>query len=81
MKDLTKRLKENCIKIDLINEIDTKANIINYYENISFLELLRIYNQYNGLKCYKDEESEEFKVSYSVNFLELEDILNNEITN
>lgn len=76
MKALVKRLKKECIQIDLVNEVDTKDNIIKYYENISFVKLLHIYNQYNGLKCYKEEELEDFKKSYSVDFLELEVILN-----
>ena len=76
MKSLVKRLKKECIQIDLVNEVDTKDNITKYYENISFVKLLNIYNQYNGLKCYKEEEFEDFKKSYSVDFLELEFILN-----
>lgn len=75
MKALVKRLKKECIEIDLVNEIDTKENIVEYYKNISLVKLLHIYNQYNGLKCYKEEESEDFKRSYSVDFLELEFIL------
>lgn len=76
MKALVKRLKKECIQIDLVNEVDTKDNIIKYYENISFVKLLHIYNQYNGLKCYKEQELKDFKKSYSVDFLELEVILN-----
>jgi len=76
MKKLETRLKKNCIKIDLINEVDTKENIIKYYENIPFVKLLHIYNQYNGLKDYKKEEKQDFKRSYSVDFLQLEVILN-----
>ena len=81
MKELVQRLKDSCIKIELTNEVDTKENITNYYKNISFLKLLHIYNQYNGLKCYKEEELKDFKQSYSVDFLELEEILNNELIN
>tara|TARA_R110000796_G_scaffold20692_1_gene61425 strand:+ start:139 stop:387 length:249 start_codon:yes stop_codon:yes gene_type:complete len=76
MKKLETRLKKNCIKIDLINEVDTKENIVKYYENIPFVKLLHIYNQYNGLKDYKEEEKKDFKRSYSVDFLQLEVILN-----
>lgn len=81
MKELTQRLKDSCIEMDIINEVDTKENVINYYQNISFLKLLHIYNQYNGLKCYKDEETKDFKQSYSIDFLQLEEILNSELNN
>ena len=81
MEELTQRLKDSCIKIDIINEVDTKENITNYYQNISFLQLLHTYNQYNGLKCYKDEETKDFKESYSIDFLQLEEILSNESNN
>lgn len=69
-------MKNYCAIIDIQNEIGTPKDVNDYYDNISFKELLHIYCQYNGLKDYKEEEIEDYIKSYSIDMLTLLEILN-----
>ena len=40
-----------------------------FYANISLKELLNIYSQYNGLKCYKTDEPKDYRDSYNLDIL------------
>jgi len=42
-----------------------------FYSNISLKELLSIYASYNGLKCYKSDEPEDYNICYNIDILEL----------
>tara|TARA_A100001391_G_scaffold202662_2_gene192850 strand:+ start:2914 stop:3141 length:228 start_codon:yes stop_codon:yes gene_type:complete len=71
-----KTMKEYCMQIDTTNVIGTEKEIQSYYEDISFKKLLHIYIQYNGLKCYQKEEPKDYKDSYSIDLITLNEILN-----
>ena len=75
--ELIRQMKNYCAIIDIANEIGSPKKVNDYYDKISFKELLHIYCQYNGLKCYKEEEPEDYAKSYSIDMLTLLEILNN----
>tara|TARA_R100000951_G_scaffold5971_1_gene6302 strand:+ start:448 stop:675 length:228 start_codon:yes stop_codon:yes gene_type:complete len=70
-------IKDYCIKVDNINETGTSKEIELYYKDISFKKLLHIYIEYNGLKCYRKEEPQDYKETYSIDMISLLQILNN----
>jgi len=65
------------MQVDIVNNIGTRKEIELYYKDICFKKLLHIYIQYNGLHCYKTEEPEDYKKSYSIDMISLLEILNN----
>jgi len=46
-----------------------------FYSNISLKELLTIYSQYNGLKCYKASEPKDYRESYNLDILTILELL------
>tara|TARA_R110000803_G_scaffold145933_4_gene211759 strand:+ start:1153 stop:1428 length:276 start_codon:yes stop_codon:yes gene_type:complete len=46
-----------------------------FYSNISLKELLAIYSQYNGLKCYKSDEPKDYRESYNLDILSILELL------
>lgn len=69
-------IKNYCMQVDMSCEIGTKKEIESYYEDISFKKLLNIYIEYNGLECYQKEEPKNYKDSYSIDLITLNEILN-----
>lgn len=69
-------IKNYCMQVDKSCEIGTEKEIECYYKDISFKKLLNIYIEYNGLKCYQKEEPKDYKDSYSIDLITLNEILN-----
>ena len=46
-----------------------------FYNSTSLKELLTIYSQYNGLKCYKADEPKEYRESYNLDILAILELL------
>ena len=46
-----------------------------FYSNISLKELLTIYSQYNGLKCYKADEPKYYRESHNLDILTILELL------
>jgi|TARA_Y100000015_G_scaffold40126_1_gene44683 hypothetical protein len=68
-------MKKYCMQVDMACEVGTEKEIECYYEDIAFEKLLHIYIQYNGLKCYQQEEPEDYKNFYSIDLITLLKIL------
>ena len=46
-----------------------------FYYNISLVDLLQTFSQYNGLRCYRTDEPEDYKKAYNIDILEILDHL------
>lgn len=80
-------IKEYCIEVDMANIVADQSLVIKdgykyqtltnekevrlFYHSISLKELLKIFSEYNGLKCYRKEEPEDYSKSYSVDILSI----------
>ncbi len=72
------KIKQECIDIDMQNIEDGDKSIDNlnlFYNSITLKELLTIYSQYNGLKCYKNDEPKEYRESYNLDILSILELL------
>jgi hypothetical protein len=75
MENFIQKLKNHCIEVDLNCKVGTEKEIKSYYKDICFTKLLHIFNQYNGLECYKKNKPRDFKESYSIDYLQLENLI------
>jgi len=46
-----------------------------FYNSITLKELLTIYSEYNGLKCYKNDEPKEYRESYNLDILSILELI------
>jgi preprotein translocase subunit SecA len=72
------KIKQECIDIDMQNIEDGDKSIDDlnlFYSSITLKELLTIYSEYNGLKCYKDDEPKEYRESYNLDILSILELL------
>ncbi len=73
-----KKIKQECIDIDMQNIEDGDKSIDDlnlFYSSITLKELLTIYSEYNGLKCYKNDEPKEYRESYNLDILSILELL------
>lgn len=72
------KIKQECIDIDMQNIEDGDKSIDDlnlFYNSITLKELLTIYSEYNGLKCYKNDEPKEYRESYNLDILSVLELL------
>ncbi len=72
------KIKQECIDIDMQNIEDGDKSIDDlnlFYSSITLKELLTIYSEYNGLKCYKNDEPKEYRESYNLDILSILELL------
>tara|TARA_R110002020_G_scaffold466383_2_gene688888 strand:- start:131 stop:364 length:234 start_codon:yes stop_codon:yes gene_type:complete len=72
------KIKQECIDIDMQNIEDDDKSIDDlnlFYNSITLKELLTIYSEYNGLKCYKNDEPKEYRESYNLDILSILELL------
>ncbi len=72
------KIKQECIDIDMQNIEDGDKSIDDlnlFYSSITLKELLTIYSEYNGLKCYKNDEPKEYRESYNLDILSVLELL------
>ncbi len=72
------KIKQECIDIDMQNLEDGDKSIDDlnlFYSSITLKELLTIYSEYNGLKCYKNDEPKEYRESYNLDILSILELL------
>tara|TARA_R110002050_G_scaffold237155_1_gene373076 strand:+ start:412 stop:645 length:234 start_codon:yes stop_codon:yes gene_type:complete len=72
------KIKQECIDIDMQNIEDDDKSIDDlnlFYNSITLKELLTIYSEYNGLKCYKNDEPKEYRESYNLDILSVLELL------
>ncbi len=72
------KIKQECIDIDMQNVAvgDKSIDDLNlFYNSITLKELLTIYSEYNGLKCYKNDEPKEYRESYNLDILSVLELL------
>ncbi len=51
--------------------LTTEKEIRLFYMNANIKDLLQIYAEYNGLKCYKKDEPEDYAISYGLDIIDL----------
>ena len=72
------KIKQECIDIDMQNIEDDDKSIDDlnlFYNSITLKELLTIYSEYNGLKCYKNDEPKEYRESYNLDILSILELI------
>lgn len=72
------KIKQECIDIDMQNVAvgDKSIDDLNlFYSSITLKELLTIYSEYNGLKCYKNDEPKEYRESYNLDILSILELI------
>ncbi len=72
------KIKQECIDIDMQNIEDGDKSIDDlnlFYNSITLKELLTIYSEYNGLKCYKNDEPKEYRESYNLDILSILELI------
>ena len=72
------KIKQECIDIDMQNIEDDDKSIDDlnlFYNSITLKELLTIYSEYNGLKCYKNDEPKEYREPYNLDILSILELL------